>query len=310
VINRIQGDLEKILQSAGIYYRIFARQKSELSIKRKLELKSQNYYEEGKRMQDIIGIRIVFYFLDDVQILNDYLHRKDSYIDDSDSRADVLKAQELVDSIKNLSDKVFMPTRLNLVFRMDEICSDELNRELEQIDSSEFDKNLIDNTYEVQLRTVLSEGWHEIEHDLRYKTLNESWWEKCEDESRMLNGIYATLETSERAMHQIFSTIAYKNYKFGDWSAMLRNHLRIHTLDDMISTNLKSVLDSDKDLVKKLFRISRKDVINRLLSFDSPFPLKLDNLIFLMNRMNINDQKIREEEPSIIKDLLNRVFPS
>ena len=193
---------------------------------------------------------------------------------------------------------------------MDEICTDELNRELEQIDSCEFDKNLIDNTYEVQLRTVLSEGWHEIEHDLRYKTINESWWKKCEDESRMLNGIYATLETSERAMHQIFSTIAYKNYKYGDWSAMLRNHLRIHTLDGTISDNLKSVLDSDKTLVKQFFRINRKDVINQLLSFDTPFPLKLDNLIFLMNRMNINNPKIREEESPIIQNLLNGVFPS
>ncbi|MBK7959276.1 MAG: hypothetical protein IPK03_14995 [Bacteroidetes bacterium] len=32
--------------------------------------------------------------------------------------------------------------------------------------------SLVDSTFEVQLRTILSEGWHEIDHDLRYKSIN------------------------------------------------------------------------------------------------------------------------------------------
>ena len=50
---------------------------------------------------------------------------------------------------------------------MEERHTEELQKELSNVDINEFDAALIDNTYEIQLRTVLSEGWHEVEHDLR-----------------------------------------------------------------------------------------------------------------------------------------------
>lgn len=77
-----------------------------------------------------------------------------------------------VDGLEKLTDKVFMPTRLNLIFRMDDFCSRELVNVLKDIDG--IDSSLIDCTYEIQLRTVLSEGWHEVEHDLRYKCRTEN----------------------------------------------------------------------------------------------------------------------------------------
>lgn len=51
-----------LLDKAGMYYRIFSRVKSEESINKKLIEKASSYRENGKKMQDIIGIRIIFIF--------------------------------------------------------------------------------------------------------------------------------------------------------------------------------------------------------------------------------------------------------
>ena len=51
-----------------------------------------------------------------------------------------------------------MPERLNLVMRMTPYEQDLFNTAVQEYgDQAE----LIDATYEIQLRTVLSEGWHE-----------------------------------------------------------------------------------------------------------------------------------------------------
>ena len=307
IISSILGDLRKVLDNAGIYYRIFARQKSNSSIQKKLAVKAETYEKEGKKMQDIIGIRIVLYFMDDVEIINDFLHRMPGYMEDSDSHKDIKKISEKIEELDNLDDKIFMPTRLNLIFRMEEQLTAELQKELDNVSIGDFDANLIDNTYEIQLRTVLSEGWHEVEHDLRYKTKKELWWNDCDIESRMLNGIYATLETSERAMSHIFSTIAYKNYRNKEWDAMLRNHLRLHTQDLHLSPKIVNVLTEDAELAKSLFRIERKEVIDTLLNFGTAYPLKMDNLVFLINRLlPYPSEMLKQMENRVIKELLDK----
>lgn len=307
IINGIVDDLKQILDKAGIYYRIFARQKSNNSIQKKLALKGDKYRKCGEKMQDIIGVRIIFYFMEDVEIVNQYLHKHPLYLSDSDSKNDINKANRQVTGITNLDDKIFMPTRLNLIFRMDEKQTRELQQELDNVQLEEFDSSLIDNTYEIQLRTVLSEGWHEVEHDLRYKTREESWWDTCDVESRMLNGIYATLETSERAMDHIFSSIAYKNYKQCEWSAMLRNHLKLHTVDLHLPDILNKILDSDRKLAKELFRVNRKKVIDVLLNLKMRYPLKIDNILFLINRMlDVPSEKLKEKENEVICNILNK----
>lgn len=307
IIKDILDDLKKVLDNAGIYYRIFARQKANSSIKKKLNIKADKYRKNGEKMQDIIGIRIVFYFMDDIEIINEYFHLLPTFVDESNSHEDIKKVNERLKEFGDLNDKIFMPTRLNLILRMDERHTEELQKELSNVDINEFDVALIDNTYEIQLRTVLSEGWHEVEHDLRYKTLKESWWQYCDAESRMLNGIYATLETSERAMSHIFSDIAYKNYRNKEWAAMLRNHLRLHTLDLELSQNIVNVLNENIELAKCIFRIDRKNVIGKLLNFGIAYPLKMDNLVFLINRLLQNpSKKLKDLENGIIKGLLDK----
>ena len=118
VIKPILEDLSLRLDRAGIYYRVFTRSKSLDSIKKKLEKKADQYKREGKKLQDIIGIRLVFYFLEDVEIVASYLREVSIRDSESNSTHD-LRGRE-VDGIGGLADKVFMPIRLNLVFRMDD----------------------------------------------------------------------------------------------------------------------------------------------------------------------------------------------
>lgn len=287
VIKPILADLSLHLDCAGIYYRVFTRSKSLDSIKKKLEKKAGQYKREGKKLQDIIGIRLVFYFLEDVEIVASYLREKSIRDSESNSTHD-LRGRE-VDGIGGLADKVFMPIRLNLVFRMDDPITREFEKALKGYEG--LDCELVDNTYEVQLRTVLSEGWHEVEHDLRYKCKDEPWWGYCDQESRMLNGIYASLETSERTLGQLFAEISYKNYKQKDWEAMIRNHLRIKFREDPLSPEIKKVLNESNKMAKLILKQEKKELLDCLFRATRPYPLSMENIVYLINEMQDEGEK-------------------
>ena len=256
LVDNLCEPIERYLRQAGIYYRIFARQKTIGSIRKKLAEKREEYMSQGKKMQDFVGIRIIFYFQDDVNIFHSKLKEVEGYdpTNESNTNTDIEKITALrgqieqYDDLKPLSmmfplhDKVFMPQRLNVVMQMPRNVERYMESEL-PVELEEGDVNLIDKTYEVQLRTVLSEGWHEVEHDLRYKSRKENWWKSCRDESRQLNGIYATLESSESALLQLIEGLAYKNYKSGEWDAMVRNHFRLRFNESKLNQGFVDILN-------------------------------------------------------------------
>ena len=53
------------------------------------------------------------------------------------------------------------------------------------------------------------EGWHEIEHDMRYKTnfADDAFWKGNPDLSRILNCIVANLELCDWSMIHLFDQI-------------------------------------------------------------------------------------------------------
>ena len=282
VESELQRHLTGIMNQSSLFYRIFVRCKSADSAEKKIRIKG---YDDTKKMQDLYGARIALYFKDDIAICRKILEQNYEVIDLSEDKEE---------------EAVFAPTRLNYVCKLPKTIKNDIIKDF-------WVKYPIDDTFEIQIRTIFSEGWHEVEHDLRYKTKFESWWQYCDVESRMLNGIYATLETSERAMNQVFSSIAYKNYRNKEWDAMLRNHLRLHTIDLHLSANITKALNEDTELTKRLFRIERKDVIDSLLKLGTAFPLKMDNLVFLINRLLANpSEALKQMENRVIKDLLDK----
>lgn len=318
LVDNLQDNLERYLNQAGIYYRIFGRRKTDASIRKKMSTKKIEYEQEGKKMQDFVGIRVVFYFQDDVEIFHEKLKTFSGYdpANESNTSADVDKISSLKDEIDRhealkplslfmpLHDKVFMPQRLNLVMKMPDALAQDMKNEMSDDIYNEFG-HIIDDTYEIQLRTVLSEGWHEVEHDLRYKTHNEVWWEDCKGESRQLNGIYASLEASENALSNMISNIAYKNYKSHAWDAMIRNHFCIRFRENKLSDTFVSLLNDNPRIAKKLFQIERKDMINWLWQLKAGAALTTDLVLCLANREEIKDSNIAENEPLPVKLVLD-----
>ena len=136
VLKDIVTDLEGVLNRCGIMYHIFGRTKSEMSIESKLKKKTKEYCKEGKKMQDLIALRITLYFADDVELLHNYLKKQSNFESESVDEAEVDK---------------FCPKRLNLVMRVQEKYLQDMQVAINETGY----EGLIDETYEVQIRTIL-----------------------------------------------------------------------------------------------------------------------------------------------------------
>lgn len=264
---KLVKELEFILNKSGIMYRIFYRVKSRDSIERKIKVKNYEIYK--KKITDLIGIRITLYFPDDVELIQDILQLQKSY--------DHISKNEF-------SIEEFKPVRCNLTFRIPE----EYNNDLRYVNESY--PELIENTYEIQLRTVLSEGWHEVEHDLRYKCQED--WAPHNDLNRNLNGIYATLETSEFSMLQLFSELTYRHYKSNNIESMIRNHLRIKFSNGNLSAELNSFLIDNKKTLKEIYKTPRNKILKFLLGTNLSIPLTIDNVIYIINYLYIKNEML------------------
>ena len=120
-INSLGKDLGKRIQDklerSGIYFHIFARVKEAGSIWHKLEWKKEEYLQKNKKMQDIVGIRIVLYYMDDIAICKEMLKNTYSIIE-KDSHEDKPKVNE------------FNPLRMNYVCRIPEEGWHEVDHEV------------------------------------------------------------------------------------------------------------------------------------------------------------------------------------
>ena len=265
--DRLTGGMEK----CGLYHRLFTRTKTAASTRSKLKAKG---YVGGKRMQDLFGIRIAAYFQDDQVICRRIIEDQFSVVSVTEDRPD---------------PNTFSPTRLNLICKLPMACRQALPGVI-------FEDYPIDSTVEIQLRTVFSEGWHEVEHDLRYKAKND--WNGSADLSRALNGIFATLITCDWSMLNIFDELSYRKYREKDWTAMLKNKLRIHVEEPPLSAELCELFNQHPELAAELYQLDRGNLL-RFLS-DGRFPgmeLTLDNLVFLMNALYMHNRTITAITP-------------
>ena len=108
-------------------------------------------------------------------------------------------------STSEMNDEEFKPTKLNGVCRLPAYLRSEI--------SPETWKMCIDDTFEIQIKTMFFEGWHEIEHDMRYK--GEEIWKNYSGFSRYFNSILATLELCDKSMVTLFEDLGHSLYKSG-----------------------------------------------------------------------------------------------
>ena len=283
IAKHITDSLIKELNRVGIMYRIFFRIKTENSIRKKIEVKK--YRENGEKITDLIGIRITLYFHDDVDLMYNYLKNKSNFNHES---------------IDDFSIEEFKPTRCNLTFDF----KDDDNREVQLILDNDFD--VIATTYEIQLRTVLSEGWHEVEHDLRYKCKED--WNGHNDLNRNLNGIFATLETSEFSMLQLFSELSHRHYKNDNIQGLIKAQFRNRLNGDLINQELENYINSDKEILKQFHRIPRVDLMNTLLDSKFALPLTINNFIYVCNHLFVKDKFVKTLAGEFINEELKLMF--
>lgn len=285
IAKSIEQELTQKLSQCGLMFRLFSRVKTISSLQHKMQIKGDIYRAGEDLIQDMIGLRIVLYFQDDVDALAFFY----SY------------GEVVGTSIDELDSSTFRPQRLNLICSLPAEYVDEFRKELPQ-DIAQY----IDNTYEIQIRTIFSEGWHEVEHDLRYKCKED--WEGCESHSRVLNGVIATLETAEWNMKSLFDQMARSNLLNKNYRAMLRNKMHLRIKGDGFSPEVNEFLLQNPQVAESVMNTDRLIIILTLLNHKEEIELTYDNLLFLINRIEINNTQLKALEPEETRRMLDRFF--
>jgi ppGpp synthetase/RelA/SpoT-type nucleotidyltranferase len=279
----LEGEIASELARLGLLVRVFGRAKDSNSAQEKMIRK--DYGSSGRKLQDAVGVRATLYFSDDVTIAQMAIRRR--FGDRFDSQ-----------TVDRPEEELFGPQRLNLVFKL-------LPEQARQVAFIARNPGGVDTTFEVQIRTVLSEGWHEVEHDLRYKRLND--WADHSDLGRALNGVLATLETCDWSLLQVFDELALRHYRRDQWESMIRAKFRLRFASRSLSATLESRFRDDRKFRRSFFRASRRRILEWLVSSNLDIPLLVDNMVYLVNHVAIGDDSVRDLAPTPIREQLDQV---
>ena len=145
-----------------------------------------------------------------------------------------------------------------------------------------------------------------MEHDLRYKCKED--WEGCESYSRILNGVIATLETAEWNMKALFDQMSRINFQNKNYRAMLRNKMHLRIKGEDLSENINKYLLQNPHVAESILNTDRFVIILTLLNHQNVIELTYDTLLFLINRIEMNNQELRNMEPESTRKMLDDFF--
>lgn len=267
--------IEEKLKKAGFYYRIAYRVKAVDSMVDKLlykDYRRPGTENEDKKMQDLIGIRIMLYFTDDVDICMNLL--------------DTLFAEPGVWETTENNEYEFKAMKVNGIFRLPAYLSKTIVNPLLA--------DYVDDTFEVQVRTNSFEGWHEIEHDLRYK--GSAFGIGNEALARKMNSILATLELCDDSIVKLLEDLGHQHYKDHKWGDMVRCHYRVKFDNEPLHPAIQAVFDADTELAKQFFKFDRSRVVRQLWNntSDKGTELTVNNIIKIVNQLGPNNEVLRE----------------
>ena len=268
----VEQDLKRIiserLEQCGLYFRAFSRIKSASSMALKFERKE---YGEEHKLQDLVGVRVNLYFDDDVDICKGIMERTFDLLEWSASER---------------SEEEFKPMKLNGVFRLPEYLRVQISPETWEM--------CIDATFEIQIKTMFFEGWHEIEHDMRYK--GEELWTHFPGFSRYFNSILATLELCDKSMVTLFEDLGHALYKSGQWTDMIRCHFRLKMEDTDLYPEVEERLNEDSanvnSLGKRIYRTKKTFLIEQFSKRNHRIPINVNTIIAVLNDADFHDEKL------------------
>lgn len=267
--------IEEKLKRAGFYYRIAYRVKAVDSMVNKLIFK--DYRRPGtenadKKMQDLIGIRIILYFVDDVDTCRKLL--------------DTLFASPGMWETTENNEYEFKAMKVNGIFRLPAYLSKTI--------VNPYLTEYVDDTFEVQVRTNSFEGWHEIEHDMRYK--GSAFGIGNEALARKMNSILATFELCDDSIVVLLEDLGHQHYKDKKWNDMLRCHYRLKFENEPLHPYIEELFDSDTELAKIFYKFKRPAAIEQLWmdTSEKGIELTVNNIVRIVNQIGPNDERLNE----------------
>ncbi len=266
VETELRGIVEERLEQCAFYHRTFSRIKTPESLEHKFLFKK---YDDESKIQDLVGIRVDLYFEDDLALCQDILEKSFEFIEWASTEAD---------------EEEFKATKINGIFRLPRYVKEKISKET-------WDMG-IDDTFEVQLKTMFFEGWHEIEHDFRYK--NESIWQDRVAYSRYFNSILATLELCDKSMITLFDDLGHDLYKEGYWEEMIQVHFRLKTGDATLYPEVAerfrdSYRQETNNLAKQIYKCPRKRLVDALMKRNYKIPVNVNTIVALVNEFQLHD---------------------
>lgn len=267
--------IEENLKKAGFYYRIAYRVKraesiTEKMIKRDYGRKGTDY--ENKKLQDLVGVRIILYFEDDMSIVRtllDSMFSEPGHWDTTETTVYEFRAM-----------------KINGTFRLPNYLSKMIvNPHL---------TDYVDDTFEIQVRTNAFEGWHEIEHDLHYK--GNAFNEKNETLSRRMNSILATLELCDNSLVTLIEDLGHQHYKDKNWEDMIRCHYRIKFSNEPLMKEIIECFDQDLELAKMFFKFERRKLLVTMWNRNTEPEIRHDvnDAVRVVNELGPRSEKIFE----------------
>lgn len=246
---KLKEYIDERLENCGFYFRSFSRVKTIESTKQKLKkkrLENQNY-----KIQDLIGIRIVLYFSDDVDIIS----------------KNILEDFELVkEKIDNPSFESPLIYRNNYTYKIPEAWIADFN--------SNVSNKEIDSTFELQVRTINSEAWQELDHDYLYKNEMSNNKKYLKEFFTSLGIFYKGIEENLLAFYESSAEKAYETkdilnfikYKF---------HIKINGLnriDELCKENF------EPNLLEILLASDREKVLSKFIQLNPNSPISIEDL--------------------------------
>ena len=259
--------VEDRLAQSGLYHRLFSRIKTSSSLERKYQRKC---YNKDKKIQDLIGLRVDVYFEDDLRICRHILEQTFHLIGWSESSKNEVE---------------FKPVKINGIFKLPSYLKEKISPETWDM--------CIDDTIEIQVKTVFFDGWHEIDHDMKYK--GGELWEGKNSFSRYFNSILATLELCDKSLVTLFENLGHDLYKERNWNGMMKAHYRLKMTEAPLYPEVEEILDNDyseNNIGKQLFKTKRIVLVDELLAQPRMVPININTMIALVNKAVIHDDRL------------------
>ncbi|WP_309087282.1 hypothetical protein [Domibacillus sp.] len=243
------------------------RVKEKDSLKKKIE-KKQEKYKNINDITDVVGIRVITYFNDDL-----------------DKMAKVIEKEFKIDEQNSVDKRVMDPDRfgyssLHYVVEFND----------EKLRSPEY-KNFKGIKFEIQIRSILQHAWAEIEHDIGYKSKKEIPREIRRDFSR----IAGLLEIADNEFLRIKEFL--KNYEQEVEKKIENKSLEI--LIDKIT--LTEYIEKSSIIESINQEISTKTGLTKIIRDGTEAKANLDSLEFFgISTIAQLDELLKEKKEKII----------